>query len=162
MPHWTAIELEPGFAFFLQSDGEKLTGAAFSTSAAESPPGWDEAGRTDDDPILRQAAREIREYFAGRRRVFTVPFEAEGTHFQCEVWKALCEIPYGEVRTYAGIAKVAGNPKAARAVGGANHANPIPIFIPCHRVVTSDGGLGGFAVRLEFKRKLLAIEGVRR
>lgn len=160
MPHWTAVELSPGFAFFLASDGEALTRAAFSRSVEELPRGWSSEGRTDLDPVLRRAVKELKEYFAGKRRAFSVLFQAEGTHFQCEVWKALCEIPYGEVRTYGEIARAIGKPGAARAIGGANHANPIPIFIPCHRVITSDGALGGFAVSLDIKRKLLAIEGI--
>jgi methylated-DNA-[protein]-cysteine S-methyltransferase len=159
MQYWTAVELAPGFAFFLASEGGEVKRAAFSKSAARPPRGWKAAGRNDRHPVLARAVKQLKEYFAGKRRAFTVPFQADGTHFQCEVWQALCGIPFGEVRTYGDVALAAGHPRAARAVGGANRANPIPIFIPCHRVVASGGALGGFSAGLGFKRKLLELEG---
>ena len=97
---------------------------------------------------------------AGERRVFSVTFEVDGTEFQCRVWKELCEIPFGEVRSYADIATALDNPKATRAVGSANGRNPLPIFIPCHRVIGSDGSLAGYSAGVEVKRALLAREGV--
>ena len=109
-------------------------------------------------PLLRQAAAELQEYFAGQRRQFTVPLAPKGTPFQQKVWKALQEIPYGETRSYKEIAIAAGNEKACRAVGMANNRNPLPIFIPCHRVVGSDGKLVGYAGGLDVKTFLLELE----
>ena len=115
--------------------------------------------RWDQSPLLDLAQRELEEYFAGRRRAFSVPLSIHGTPFQEKVWRALAEIPCGEIVTYGEIARRIGNPKACRAVGMANHANPLPVFLPCHRVVGADGRLTGYAGGLEIKRKLLKIEG---
>lgn len=109
-------------------------------------------------PLLEQAVRELEEYFAGTRRAFTVPLSPAGTAFQKQVWAALEEIPYGETASYGDIAARIGNPKACRAVGGANHRNPIPILIPCHRVIGSAGQLTGYGGGLEIKTALLALE----
>jgi methylated-DNA-[protein]-cysteine S-methyltransferase len=106
----------------------------------------------------RQATAELKEYIAGRRTKFTVPLDLEGTEFQKKVWKALLTIPYGETRSYGEIARQVGNPKAARAVGMANHENPVAIVVPCHRVIAGDGSLGGYAGGLDRKSKLLAME----
>jgi methylated-DNA-[protein]-cysteine S-methyltransferase len=112
-------------------------------------------------PLLRQAAAELWEYFAGQRRQFTVPLAPKGTPFQQKVWKALQEIPYGETRSYKEIAIAAGNEKACRAVGMANHRNPILIVIPCHRVLGKDGSLTGYAAGMKMKQALLDLEGIR-
>ena len=114
-----------------------------------------------ETPLTVQAAEELEEYFARRRTTFTVPVSPHGTEFQLAVWKALRDIPYGQTRTYGEIAGLAGRPKAARAVGMANHDNPLLIFTPCHRVVGKDGALTGFACGLEVKRRLLELEGAR-
>jgi methylated-DNA-[protein]-cysteine S-methyltransferase len=105
------------------------------------------------------ARRELREYFAGKRRIFDVTLDLHGTEFQKKCWRALLRIPYGETRTYAQIAKAVGNPRGFRAVGMANHDNPVPIIVPCHRVLASDGTLGGYGGGLDVKRKLLELEG---
>ena len=112
-----------------------------------------------ETPLTVRAAGELEEYFCGRRRSFTVPLSPHGTEFQLAVWKALRDIPYGQTRTYGEIAGVVGRPKAARAVGMANHDNPLLIFTPCHRVVGTNGALTGFACGLEVKRRLLELEG---
>ncbi len=112
----------------------------------------------ENDPLICEAARQLEEYFAGRRREFDLPIELHGTAFQQRVWEALLAIPYGETRTYAEIATSMGIPGGARAVGGANHANPIAIVVPCHRVVNADGGLGGYGGGLALKRMLLEME----
>ncbi len=104
------------------------------------------------------AVRELEEYFAGYRRVFTVKIDLHGTDFQRLVWQQLQRIPYGATQSYKDIATALGNPGAARAVGMANHRNPLPIIIPCHRVIAADGALGGFASGVELKRKLLILE----
>ena len=109
-------------------------------------------------PLLRQAAAELAAYFAGDLREFTVPLAPKGTPFQQKVWAALREIPYGETRSYKEIAAMVGNEKACRAVGMANNRNPLPIFIPCHRVVGSDGKLVGYAGGLNVKNFLLELE----
>lgn len=111
-----------------------------------------------ETPLLKLAAVEILEYLAGTRKTFDVPLAPEGTPFQKSVWDALQTIPYGQTATYAEIAAAVGNPKAARAIGRANHDNPIAILIPCHRVVGTNGKLTGYAAGLEIKRALLAIE----
>lgn len=108
--------------------------------------------------LLRQAADQLGEYFAGTRRTFDLPLSPAGTAFQRRVWAALTAIPYGETRSYQEIAARAGCPKGFRAVGLANHRNPLPIFIPCHRVVGKDGSLTGYAGGLDRKRFLLELE----
>ncbi len=105
-----------------------------------------------------RAVRQLREYFAGTRRNFTVPLHLEGTEFQQQAWAAMCSIRYGRTMSYAQQAKAIGKPKAVRAVGSANGANPVPIIVPCHRVIASDGSLGGYALGLTMKRYLLALE----
>ncbi len=108
--------------------------------------------------VLRQAARELTEFFAGTRRTFTVPLAPVGTPFQQQVWRALQNIPYGATCSYRDIACAVGRPAACRAVGMANHCNPIPIIIPCHRVVGADGRLTGYAGGLAIKSRLLQLE----
>ena len=111
-----------------------------------------------ESPLIQEAAKQLREYFAGTRRVFDLPLSFEGTEFQQKVWAALLAIPYGETRTYGEIAAQAGNPKAARAAGMANNRNPIAIICPCHRVIGSDGSLVGFGGGLPVKKYLLDLE----
>lgn len=117
-----------------------------------------EATKCGISPLLAQAARELGEYFAGIRRTFTFPISVQGTPFQQEVWRALRSIPYGQTRTYGQIAAQIGRPKAVRAVGMANHRNPLPIVVPCHRVVGADGSLTGYAGGLDIKTLLLRLE----
>jgi O-6-methylguanine DNA methyltransferase len=104
--------------------------------------------------------RELAEYFAGRRRAFSVSLDFQGTAFQRAVWSAVGQIPYGQTTTYTALARKIGRPQAVRAVGAANGANPIPIIIPCHRVIGTDGSLTGYAGGLLLKRRLLELEGV--
>jgi len=115
-------------------------------------------GEISDTPLLQQAARELGEYFSGQRKAFTVPLAPKGTPFQQKCWQALLQIPYGQTRTYGQQAAMIGNPKACRAVGMGNNRNPLPIFIPCHRVVGANGALTGYAGGLNIKEKLLQIE----
>jgi O-6-methylguanine DNA methyltransferase len=103
---------------------------------------------------------QLREYFAGQRRAFDFAIDLRGTDFQKRCWRALLEIPYGDTRTYAEIARTVGCARGFRAVGMANHDNPVAIVVPCHRVLASDGKLGGYGGGLELKRKLLELEGV--
>ena len=111
-----------------------------------------------DSEVLRNAARELKEYFAGERTKFTFPMRAEGTPFQQKVWQALREIPYGQTRAYGEIAGLIGQAKASRAVGMACNRNPIMIAVPCHRVVGAKGALVGYAYGTDTKQKLLTLE----
>lgn len=120
----------------------------------------------DNDPlpellgnqVTEQCIGELSEYFAGKRSKFDIATQAKGTDFQEKVWKALMKVPYGETRSYGELAQEIGQPKAARAIGMANNRNPIPIIIPCHRVIASDGKLTGYSGGLDNKRYLLALE----
>lgn len=135
----------------LEDNGQALIGLEFVKQRAEAD---------DQKPsvIAVKAKQELEEYFAGKREVFTVPLAPKGTPFMVKVWSALCTIPYGELRAYSEIAVQVGVPKGARAIGLANNHNPIPIIIPCHRVISKDGTLGGYAGGLALKRKLLSLE----
>ena len=132
----------------LCADGDGLCALRFAATGEEM----------DAAPVLMQAERELEEYFAGRRISFSVPLSMHGTPFQLRVWRALTEIPYGETLSYGELARRIGNPKACRAVGMANHVNPLPVFVPCHRVVGANGGLTGYAGGLDIKRLLLELE----
>jgi methylated-DNA-[protein]-cysteine S-methyltransferase len=112
----------------------------------------------DRHPVLLETERQLREYFAGRRREFTLPFDVAGTPFQRTVWSALRAIPFGETRSYAQLARDIGHPRAVRAVGAANGRNPLSIVTPCHRVIGSNGKLTGFAGGLDTKAFLLTHE----
>ena len=120
----------------------------------KSPSGAVEKGT----PFLRDVAKQLKEYLGGKRKRFDLPLKFFGTDFQRSVWNALLTIPYGETRSYGEVAKQIGNPKACRAVGMANHWNPIAIIIPCHRVIGADGSLTGFGGGLTLKQQLLDIE----
>lgn len=109
---------------------------------------------------IDQAFKELDEYLSGKRRVFNIPLNPNGTEFQRRVWQELLQIPYGKTSTYKDIAEKIGKRGACRAVGNANNKNPIPIFIPCHRVIRADNLLSGYSLGAENKEKLLKIEGV--
>ena len=113
-----------------------------------------------ETPLLWEARRQLEAYFAGKLREFDLPLRPEGTPFRRQVWDELRKIPYGQVISYGELARRVGRPGAARAVGGANHHNPISILIPCHRVIAADGSLCGYGGGLELKRALLELEGV--
>jgi methylated-DNA-[protein]-cysteine S-methyltransferase len=112
----------------------------------------------ESDPVLRAAATQLSEYFAGERREFDLPLDLEGTDFQKEAWLALAGVPYGETTSYGEQARAIGRPGAFRAVGAANGKNPLPIVLPCHRIVGADGSLTGFAGGLDIKQQLLVHE----
>lgn len=120
------------------------------------------AGRADwrrDAAPLRQARGQLEEYFAGERQAFDLTLAPDGTEFQCKVWHALAEIAFGQTWSYGQLAKYVGQPAAVRAVGAANGRNPLPIILPCHRVIGSDGKLTGFGGGLPLKQWLLDHEG---
>ena len=111
-----------------------------------------------NDTPFREVVHQLEAYFAGKLESFDLPLRPEGTEFQCTVWRALQEIPYGETWSYGQLARHIGKPRATRAVGGANNRNPIPVIIPCHRVIGADGSLIGFGGGLPIKKKLLELE----
>lgn len=115
-----------------------------------------------EDPLLLRAEAELLEYLRGSRRAFSVPLAPRGTAFQSAVWTAVSAIPYGQTRCYAEIARQTGCPRAARAVGSANRQNPLPILIPCHRVIGKNASLTGYKGGMALKRALLALENPRR
>jgi methylated-DNA-[protein]-cysteine S-methyltransferase len=117
------------------------------------------ASEDRNNPVLLETERQLNDYFAGKRKSFSVKLDFKGTDFQKKVWAALLTIPFGETRSYGQIAEQIRNPKAVRAVGAANGKNPISIIAPCHRVIGSTGKLTGFAGGLETKARLLALEG---
>lgn len=132
----------------LVSDGARITELRFGADVCAQ----------DSHEVLLQAEAELNEYFAGRRMRFSVPLFISGTEFQKKVWQALTGIPYGETRSYGEIAAAIGKPKACRAVGMANHVNPLPIFVPCHRVIGAGGSLTGYGGGLSTKVFLLELE----
>lgn len=111
--------------------------------------------------ISYKALKQLSEYFEGRRRIFRLPIDPQGTEFQLRVWDCLSQIPFGQTRSYGEIAEIIGEPDAARAVGQACGANPLPIVVPCHRVLPQTRELGGFSAGVSWKRRLLDIEGFR-
>lgn len=111
-----------------------------------------------DSPVIRQCCKELDEYFEGERTCFDVKVTPKGTAFQQKVWAELMNIPYGKTISYARLAQNCNQPKACRAVGSANGKNPVAIIIPCHRVIASDGKLGGYAYGIDVKRSLLILE----
>lgn len=134
----------------IESNGEAITrlvpGAAHLNGSFRST------------PLTNQAANELQEYLGGSRRYFDVPLAPMGTDFQKAVWSEMCDIPYGATRTYAEIAEAVGSPNAYRAVGMAANRNPLPVFVPCHRVLGKGNKLVGYALGLETKKYLLDLE----
>lgn len=130
------------------TDGLAVTRIEFGSETTRSP----------NSDFERRVNDELREYFAGERKDFTIPIVIRGSKFNRSVWECVASIPYGQTKTYGEIARQLDNPGAARAVGTANGRNPIPIVIPCHRVVAAGGRLGGFGGGLPLKRKLLDLE----
>ena len=135
------------------ADALQVIGFPHGDKARRADIGWERY----DEPF-KKTARQLNEYFAGDRQEFELDLAPDGTTFQVEVLEALRGIPYGETCTYGDIAAVVGRPTAVRAVGNANGRNPLPIIIPCHRVIGSDGGLTGFGGGIEAKRYLLELE----
>jgi methylated-DNA-[protein]-cysteine S-methyltransferase len=150
---WTIVESQVG-ELLLCGDGQSLTGVHFTPF---EPPA--DGDRDDDDPVLAKTRQQLEEYFAGEREDFDLPLAPSGTGFQRRVWAALQEIPYATTTSYGEIARrLELGSRGARAVGLANGSNPIPIIVPCHRVVGADGSLTGYGGGLDRKRTLLAVE----
>lgn len=134
----------------IEANGSAITRLAFGAQQL--------AGEERATELTNRAANQLQEYFAGKRRVFDLPLAPEGSEFQQRVWAELARIPYGQTRSYRDIAEAIGSPRAFRAVGGANNKNPIPIIVPCHRVVGANGSLVGYAYGTEVKARLLDLE----
>lgn len=133
----------------IEYENDVLTGIAYTENEKEQGI----RSELSDKTVL-----QLEEYFDGRRKEFDIPIKLRGTEFQKKVWKELLKIPYGATVSYKDIAIKIGNPKACRAVGMANHNNPILIIVPCHRVINENKKLGGYALGLDLKRKLLELE----
>ena len=153
--YWHEIDSAVG-RLLLAGDGESLIQVCFQSGPRPLRP---QAGWIADAAPFRAAVAQLEEYFAGKRRRFDLPLAPRGTEFQRCVWRALLEIPYGRTVSYGELARRIARPSASRAVGLANGANPLPIIVPCHRVIGADGSLTGFGGGLPIKRKLLALEG---
>lgn len=156
--HATIVMDSPVGDLYLAATDEGLTHILFVAQMDRKPhtvPGKGAAAR-----IVRQTRSQLNDYFAGSRREFDVPLAPAGTEFQRAAWKALAEVPYGETLSYAELARRMKRPSAVRAVGAANGANPIPIILPCHRIIGADGTLTGYGGGLEIKRRLLSLEGI--
>jgi len=153
---YTHIDDSPVGPLLLAGDSDALHVLAFGVGCR--PREIDAEWKPDTKGVLRDVRRELDQYFAGRLKTFTTPLAFTGTPFQHQVWKELTRIPYGETISYLDLAKRIDNPKAVRAVGLANGANPIAIIVPCHRVIGSNGSLTGFGGGLPTKRALLDLE----
>ena len=152
MPEWTEIAIEEDLII-------RITAGESGIGALDLNPAKPAAGRRNDaHPKLVEAARQLRAYFAGELREFHLALDLRGTAFQKRVWRELTAIPYGETRSYSEIAAAIGAPRAVRAVGAANGANPAPIVVPCHRVIGAGGKLTGYGGGLPLKRRLLDLE----
>jgi methylated-DNA-[protein]-cysteine S-methyltransferase len=153
--YWCEVDSPIG-ALLLAGDERALRIIHFQAGPRPLRPPRD--WRADGAP-LREAVRQLAEYFAGARRTFSVALAPAGTSFQLKVWRALRDIPYGETLSYGELARRLGSNNGARAVGLANGSNPLPVIIPCHRVIGADGALTGFGGGLPIKRALLQLEG---
>ncbi len=152
---WARIS-SPVDDLLAETDGRHLLALHFASPSDDAPT---PAGRCEPaHPLLAQLRDELAQYFAGQRRTFDVPLAPQGTPFQRSVWMALLAIPYGATESYGALAARIGKPAAVRAVGLANGRNPVPILIPCHRVIGADGTLTGYGGGLERKAALLALE----
>ena len=154
MVEWTDADFD-GLTLRLEASTKGIRAVTFNPLKAPA------ARRNDRNPLLAEAVSQLRDYFASRRRDFELPLDAVGSPFQKRVWGQLVTIPYGETRTYAQVAAAMGSPRAVRAVGAANRANPIAIVVPCHRVIGSSGKLVGYGGGLALKKRLLELESGR-
>ena len=143
-----SYETKLGSVTFVEEDGTLLAITTHHTNE----------GIKQETPLINEAYRQLSEYLLGERKRFDLPLNPQGTVFQQQVWKALCDIPYGETRSYKQIAEAIGNPKAVRAVGMANNRNPLLIVVPCHRVIGANGKLVGYGAGIDKKEFLLKLE----
>jgi methylated-DNA-[protein]-cysteine S-methyltransferase len=153
MLEWTEFRVVDAADLLLVASASGIRGIQFDRQPIS------EGQRNDGNPLLLEAASQLRAYFAGALREFLLPLDIEGTEFQKRVWGQVAAIPYGETRSYLQIAVAIGSPRAVRAVGAANGANPVPIVVPCHRVLGANGKLVGYGGGLAMKKRLLELEG---
>ena len=153
-PTFTMPMATPVGRLVLESDGDVLIGIWLPTAGTKA-----RGDGRDAPPVLKETVTQLEEYFARERTEFDIPMELDGTAFQKEVWVELSRIPYGETISYGELARRVGRPRGPRAVGQANGKNPVPIIVPCHRVLASNG-IGGYGGGLPMKRALLAVEGL--
>ena len=153
MFEWTEVTVVDGLTLRLVTSDSGLRAVDFDLSRRI------DGSRCGIHPIATEAARQLQAYFAGQLQRFDLPLDLRGTDFQLRVWRELERIPYGETRSYLQIAEAIGAPRAVRAVGAANGANPIPIVVPCHRVIGASGKLVGYGGGLPLKKRLLQLEG---
>ncbi len=139
----------------LVATDQGLSHLLFDQQVGEDLESDGDPAETDNHPVLDEAATQLEEYFAGRRQEFDIPLDLSGTEFQRAAWSALANVPFGETRSYRQQAEAIGRPKAVRAIGAANGQNPVPIVLPCHRIVGSDGSLTGYGGGLPIKEYLL-------
>ena len=158
--HYTWMDETPIGRILLAGDDEGLKYLVFDHGASQERHQLPLAGWTEKAAPFKEVSRQLKAYFAGNLHRFDLPLAANGTDFQKRVWKALCDVPYGETVSYGEIAKAIGKPTASRAVGMANGRNPISIIVPCHRIIGSSGKLVGYGGGLERKTRLLQLEGV--
>jgi methylated-DNA-[protein]-cysteine S-methyltransferase len=154
MTHFGRLQPHPLFPIHVAAGDRGILRIGFGSDLPD--PAWI---RDDNHSLIQEARRQLEKYFAGELRQFNLPLDLQGTPFQKRVWAALLAIPYGETRSYSQLARQIGASRAARAVGSANHANPVVILVPCHRVITAAGALGGYGGGLDRKRFLLELEG---
>lgn len=152
MKYYSKYDSPVGPLYLLEEKGQLLE-LSFSKFSE------DKTMKEKETELLQEVKRQLGEYFVGKLRNFDLPLNPQGTEFQKKVWKALLGIPYGTTSSYGEIAKTIGHEKAARAIGGANHVNPISIIIPCHRIIGKSGKLVGYGGGLDVKVKLLELEG---
>jgi methylated-DNA-[protein]-cysteine S-methyltransferase len=150
---WAELEIDGNLGLLLVASPAGIRAIRFDTNGGQA-----DGDRNGHNPLLMEASRQLRAYFDGSARGFHLPLYMEGTCFQKRVWQELRTIPYGETRSYAQIADAIGSPKAVRAAGAANGANPVPIVVPCHRVIGSRGKLVGYGGGLALKKRLLELE----
>ena len=153
MLEWMQFEISPDLVLRLVAAPSGIRAIDFDLTRPSS------GEHNGANPLLLAASRQLRDYFDGTLREFDLPLDLQGTEFQKRVWSRLTTIPYGSIRSYSQIAGEVGSPKAVRAVGAANGANPIPIVVPCHRVIGSSGKLVGYGGGLPLKKRLLELEG---
>jgi methylated-DNA-[protein]-cysteine S-methyltransferase len=153
MLEWSNVHIVDGLRLRLVASASGIRSIEFH------PEGELEGIRNDRNRLIAETCGQLRAYFAGRLREFQVPLDMQGTGFQMRCWRQLGAIPYGETRSYLQIAVAVGSPKAVRAVGAANGANPVPIIVPCHRVIGASGKLVGYGGGLPLKKRLLELEG---
>ena len=148
MKYYYSYSTSIGEVFLVEEDGA-LVALRFASV---------QDGILQETPLIKKAFQELEEYLAGKRKQFTIPLRPKGTLFQQQVWKELQKIPYGTTKSYQEIAILLGDKNKSRAIGSANHRNPLPIFIPCHRVIGKNQQLVGYAFGLSLKKQLLDLE----